>query len=594
MKNMSKRLIVGFVLALISVPPLHAQTAGSAPAASNASAGNTTPAGQAPDEVMKKLSDLVHAGKYAEAQQSVTALLILYPDDQRLIKAKALLDKALASSKPADPAASSNPPANNVAPAQPATNTNSEQLTGMDKVDYTALIELARQAQQNTDLEQQKTSLRQFMDQTSPFLQKHPGQMLLWQLRAASAMSLNQPMAGYEAAQQLLAAGAADSADANLQRLLAQLKNKGWLDKQNAEKLYEQQRYILVAFQGEAEDKPQNVNLRTKLAQDMSALLLDQYPARQILYTTPASGDPPPILTMTINVHDTTLFPCTYSAFKNVWKCPAKTALAVAASSPQGWKFDKTYTFTGGTSGVGWGVPRIPLNTDGLNSWISRGVIGVFRGILSADDVMAALLGNPTPKPAVLDIHSSVSAGNPTPEPAVPAVQNSAPISNSASLAPAPGSEPAIQSAALMNNSTPGHEVPGSRSGAPPDNPPPPPAASNTTVLHVYRPHHLTAAAQKPYIYIDGKKITPIANSQSIRMLLSPGKHNISVSKKYVDNEIPINNLDMAAGNEYWIRVDISAGAFGAHSKLYLVPTDQAQSESKRMEEIGIGDVSMN
>jgi len=95
-----------------------------------------------------------------------------------------------------------------------------------------------------------------------------------------------------------------------------------------------------------------------------------------------------------------------------------------------------------------------------------------------------------------------------------------------------------------------------------------------------------------PY-YIDAKRNTPIANSQAIRMLLSPGKHNISVSKKYVDNEIPINDRDIAAGNEYWIRVDISAGAFGAHSRLYLVPCDQAQSESKRMEEIRIGDVPM-
>ncbi|GAC1683630.1 MAG: hypothetical protein PVS2B2_22760 [Candidatus Acidiferrum sp.] len=112
--------------------------------------------------------------------------------------------------------------------------------------------------------------------------------------------------------------------------------------------------------------------------------------------------------------------------------------------------------------------------------------------------------------------------------------------------------------------------------------------------MHVYRPHHLTAAAQKPYIYIDGKKITPIANSQEIRMLLTPGMHTISVSKKYLENELPINDLPMAAGNEYWIRVNISAGAWAAHSKLYIVPTDQARLECKRMEEIRIGDVSVN
>ena len=73
------------------------------------------------------------------------------------------------------------------------------------------------------------------------FLQKHPDQMLLWQLRVQSAISLNEPMAGYEAGQKLIAAGAADSDEPALQQLLGALKNKGWLDKQGAE---EAQEYI--------------------------------------------------------------------------------------------------------------------------------------------------------------------------------------------------------------------------------------------------------------------------------------------------------------------------------------------------------------
>jgi hypothetical protein len=209
---------------------------GSAPADNKPTAANAAPAAQAPDDVMKKLSDLVHAGKYAEAQGLTTGLLLAYPDDQRLIKAKALLDKSLASSKPLDPAASSNPPVSNVVSDLPAASMRGEPLTGLDKVDYTALIELAREAQQNTDLEHERELLKQFMDQSSLFLQKHPDQMLLWQLRAACAISLSDPMAGYDAGQKLLAAGAADRSDLNLQQLLAQLKNKGWLDRQTAEK----------------------------------------------------------------------------------------------------------------------------------------------------------------------------------------------------------------------------------------------------------------------------------------------------------------------------------------------------------------------
>lgn len=234
MNNNVKGVLLGFVLALICLPSLHAQTATKVPADTNPAATIPAPAVQAPDDVTNKISDLVHAGKYAEAQQLTTGLLLAYPNDQRLIKAKALLEKLLAPVASANAAPGSNQPTNNAAPAQPATNANAEELIGMDKVNYDALIELARQAQQTTDLEQQNASLKQFMEQSSLFLQKHPDQMLLWQLRAASAISLNDPMAGYEAGQTLLASGVTDSTDSNVRRLLAQLKNKGWLDKQSA------------------------------------------------------------------------------------------------------------------------------------------------------------------------------------------------------------------------------------------------------------------------------------------------------------------------------------------------------------------------
>jgi hypothetical protein len=238
MKKLSRSFTLGVSIALICLSPLHAQNGRPTPADSNPTAAVPALPAQAPDEVTTKITGLVHDGKYGEAQQLTTGLLVAYPDDQRLIKAKALLDKLLA---PADSAASgSNQPTSNVAPAQPATNTNTEQFTGMDKVEYNALIELARQAQQDTDLAEQKKLLQQFMNQSVVFLQQHPSQLLL-QLRAASAISLNDPRAGYEAGQKLLAAGAADSNDLSLQRLLGQLKNKGWLERQEAERQAEKQ-----------------------------------------------------------------------------------------------------------------------------------------------------------------------------------------------------------------------------------------------------------------------------------------------------------------------------------------------------------------
>src|SRR6267378_7614089 len=113
MYRMSTPFIRGLFFAPIVLPPLHAQTTASIPADTNATAAKPTPTGQAPDDVMKKLSDLVHAGKYAEAQQLTAGLLLAYPDDRRLIKGKTLLDKLIAAQS-ANAASSVTRPANEV------------------------------------------------------------------------------------------------------------------------------------------------------------------------------------------------------------------------------------------------------------------------------------------------------------------------------------------------------------------------------------------------------------------------------------------------------------------------------------------------
>lgn len=213
----------GLLAALVCLAPLHAQTPVNAPAANNGSSA------QAPDETTAKITSLVNAGKYAEAQQLTTGLLVAYPDDQRLTKAKALLEKILAPPVSTDAA----PQPTTAPPSQPAANKNPEHLTGMDKVDFDSVIELGREAQQTTDPDQQKKLLQEFMDKSTPFLQKHRDELLLWQLRAACAISLNDPLAGYEAGQALLASSTADS-DPLLRHLLSQLDLKGWMDKQRA------------------------------------------------------------------------------------------------------------------------------------------------------------------------------------------------------------------------------------------------------------------------------------------------------------------------------------------------------------------------
>src|ERR1035437_11057856 len=130
MRTMSMPFVLGFLLALICLPPLHAQMASNAPNDARSTTAGQTPTGQAPDDMTKKITDLVHAGKYTEAQKLTEGLLIAYPDDQRLIKAKALIDKLLAPGGSASAAPASHQP------TQPVPNATTEQLTGLDKVDY--------------------------------------------------------------------------------------------------------------------------------------------------------------------------------------------------------------------------------------------------------------------------------------------------------------------------------------------------------------------------------------------------------------------------------------------------------------------------
>jgi hypothetical protein len=218
LKTLSRSFLRVSFAALICLAPLQAQTVTDAPVRNNASV-----AAQAPEEMTKKITNLVDAGKYAEAQQLTTGLLVAYPEDQRLIKTKALLEQLLAA-----PSAPNATPGNQ--PRQGAANTSGEPLTGEDKLDYNALIELARQSQQTSDLDEQGKFLKQFMEQSSEFLKRHPEQMRLWQLRAAVAIGTVEPMEGFEAGQKLMAGGAMDSNDPAMQQLLAKLKLMGWMD----------------------------------------------------------------------------------------------------------------------------------------------------------------------------------------------------------------------------------------------------------------------------------------------------------------------------------------------------------------------------
>ena len=391
--------IWGLSLVLSSLSLLYAQ-APSTPAADPNAAANPALASQAPDEMTKKITDLVHAGKYTEAHQLTAGLLIAYPDDERLIKAKALIEKLLAPGSSASAAPVTNQP------TQPTSNSNAEQLAGMDKVDYDALIELGRQAQQNTDLEQQKASLKQFMDQSGLFLQKHTDQILLWQLRAASAISLNDPMAGYEAGQKLLAAGVADSTDPSSRRLLAQLKNKGWLDREGAEKAKEHTRYILEIINiaggrdsnDEYSERPFFEDVIRSIRPELTSMLNSRFPHVDVR-TEPLDAGPNPLLTLHIKVqyqNGSTTSNCKWGVW--TFSCKVDAVLTVSVNTATGLPVDHTSAIPIKMSSVHFsGNNSTTIFYKQLHDSTVQSVLDKLKGILD-DDALRVSVETPSPK----------------------------------------------------------------------------------------------------------------------------------------------------------------------------------------------------
>jgi len=544
-----KVMILGLFLTLICPAPFHAQTA---PTDSNATVGRPA-TGQAPGDMTKKITDLVNAGKYAEAQQLTTGLLVAYPDDQRLIRAKTLIEKLLA------PGTSVNPAPENSQPAQPASNSGVEELTGMDKVDYNALIELAREAQQSTDLTEQAKVLKQFMDQSDSFLQKHPDQMLVWQLRAASAISLNQPMAGYIAGEKLIGAGAANSNDANLQRLLGQLRNKGWLDRQKAEEL---QKSVDKAREQEQETE-ERVQNTFPVVHGKVGFGANGYGYGHLLIDKDSA------------VYEGTdeKVRLAVSEIREVKVACNVDACGMYFTPKSGRKFF-----------------FLPVTEEAVSKRTDKGIIfhkpavlgnAVVRrwGFVKIDD---KTLGPPpagsapeTPKAQASAIPNPGPVNKSTTELTAQAAKSPIPMKDSVLQPPAQVS----QSSVFASNPAVVRTAGGT--------------ASNTAILHLYRFHQFGGLGLKTNIDIDGKKATQIENGQAIRMLIAPGKHNITASARKAKADLPIYDLVMEAGKEYWVRVDFSVGLL-THVKLYLEPAEKAQSESGKLEEITLGDLSIN
>jgi hypothetical protein len=565
-KSRSCILVAFFVL--VPCFSIHPQTA---PAYANPISAIPVPPPQAPDEATRKITGLVHAGKYAEAQKLTDGLLIAYPADQRLIKAKALIERMLSPGG----ATEAIPTSGQV--TKPETTANANQLTGMDKVDYNALIVLARRAQQTTDLAEQTKLLSQFMDQSRSFLERRPEQILLWQLRAQIAASEDDVWAGYEAGQRLLAAGAADSNDSALQNLMGELKNKGWFEREAAVAA-EKQEELTKNYGWMRGNWSESFSIPyTYRAPDgfMSSMKTHTNPGEHVYKEEFDFSKSLPVIEAYI-LDD---------SGKTKW-VPTKFTLDGSGALRCELYIDQEHAYKQATS------CQIDENRKTITLFVLRDGKSEAHLLTNTDNAQQGLAASLSPSAAkstktVGASFSPASGSNSLPLSAAPAQQLSTPLDDSN---PQPSSQRTTTTRAL------GPLTPAPASQADPStvNAASSQSASSagptTAILHLYRLSHMTGAFVQYEVEIDGRRVAKIANAESVRVDLPPGKHNINATYRSVKSDRPLYDLEMESGKEYWIRVDLSDG-FIVHMRLAVVPEAEAREESGKLKEIAKGDL---
>jgi hypothetical protein len=101
------------------------------------------------------------------------------------------------------------------------------------------------------------------------------------------------------------------------------------------------------------------------------------------------------------------------------------------------------------------------------------------------------------------------------------------------------------------------------------------PAQSKATV-YVYRYKQFTGSALAPSVYCDDAQVARIENGRYFAIKLDPGMHSFRSN----DAQSGVQ-LELAAGQEYFIRVEIALGMLKGHGRLVLTAPEQGRYEVK-------------
>src|SRR6516165_8381733 len=110
------------------------------------------------------------------------------------------------------------------------------------------------------------------------------------------------------------------------------------------------------------------------------------------------------------------------------------------------------------------------------------------------------------------------------------------------------------------------------------EQPAPAPQTADTTsskaTVYIYRYKQFVGSALSPSVYCDGNQLARMDNGRYFTATIEPGKHTFTSN----DQQSGID-LDLKAGEQYFIRVEIAAGFAKGHGRLILMSPEQGSYE---------------
>jgi hypothetical protein len=104
------------------------------------------------------------------------------------------------------------------------------------------------------------------------------------------------------------------------------------------------------------------------------------------------------------------------------------------------------------------------------------------------------------------------------------------------------------------------------------------PANNSLATVYVYRYKQFVGSALSPSVYSDDTELARMDNGRFFVAKLAPGKHVFHSNDKQSGIEV-----ELKAGQDYYVRVEIAAGFMKGHGRLTLVAPEQGTYEVKSL-----------